>query len=322
MIAALRKAAPASRIDVAVTRAGPRELFENLTGWVDGVAYLPYWEKGRAAFVAALLRERRRPQYDFVFLAYPAYRPEYQVLARAFRARRRFAHRYGRPSLRNLLWLNSDLVPVEQKHNVLRNMHLLAAAGIPALPPEGYLAPAHWVAPAHERAPRTVAVHVGTIKHDGLDAKRWPLEKFVLVCRSLIESGLDVTLVMGPDERPETQFVHSQVPATRIYEGTLADVARFLSTCGAVLTNDSGIGHLAAAVRAPVVSLFGPTPLEYAPFGPSAIALRPTDCPPCFEATRLDMSCKLGIDYACLKRDLPVGLVVETLTNLTLARHA
>lgn len=315
LVEALRAAYPHAVIDVAVTRPGPRELFSGLDGWVDGVIYLPFWEKGAAAFIAALLRERRRPRYGAVFLAYPAYRPEYQLLSRAFPAGRRYAHRYAEPDARNLLWLNSDLIPVEKKHNVLRNMDLLRAAGIPAATPERYLVPASWIADdavRNEHA-NTVAVHVGTIRHDGLDAKRWPLDHFIAVCRALVSEGRRVTLIMGPEEREETMHIHEAVPQTRIFEGRLQDVARFLSACDAVLTNDSGIGHLAAGVGAHVVALFGPTPLEYAPYGPTAVALRPSSCPPCFDAATLDMSCKLNIDYACLKRDLSVDRVLAEL---------
>lgn len=313
----LRRAYPSAVIDVLVTRPSSRDLFAGLRGFVDEVLYLPYWESGAPAFLRALLRERRRPRYDVAFLAYPAYRPEYQIMMRAFRSRRRFAHRYRSPSFRTMLWLNSDLVPVQSKHNVLRNLDLLQSAGIQVEPPSGYLVPPDWRsddAPSREHP--TVAVHVGTIKHDGLDAKRWPLQNFAAVCRKLRDDGIGVTLIMGPEEREETQWIQSMVPEAAIFEGALAEVARFLGRCNAVLTNDSGIGHLAAGVGARVVSLFGPTPLEYAPFGSNAVALRPSPCPPCFDAATLDMSCKRNIDFACLKRDLRVEDVLRALHDI------
>ncbi|MGZ3550169.1 MAG: glycosyltransferase family 9 protein [Vulcanimicrobiaceae bacterium] len=314
-IQALHEQRPNARIDVAVTRSGPRELFSGLTGLVTEVIYLPFWETGALAFVRELLVKCRRRPYDASFLMYPAARREYQVVSRAFPARRRFTHRYFDPSLGNLLWLSSDLVEVQKKHNVLRNLDLLEAAGISAAPGE-YVVPKRWVAPVTERDRKRVAIHVGTIAHDGLDARRWPVPNFIEVARRLAGRGYDVTVIMGPDERKETLAVKEAVPEVHVFEGTLEEVARFLSTCAVVLTNDSGIGHLAAAVDAPSVALFGPTPLDFAPYGRYAIALRPSDCPPCFDPRYLNTGCALNIDYKCLKRDLTVDIVDSALTRV------
>jgi heptosyltransferase-2 len=94
----------------------------------------------------------------------------------------------------------------------------------------------------------------------------------------------------------------------------LPDVARFLSTCALAIANDNGIAHLATAVRTPVIALFGPTPTEFAPFSPAAIALRPSDCPPCFDVRRPMVTCVRNIDFKCLS-DLTVDLVYRTATQ-------
>ncbi|MGR4066130.1 MAG: glycosyltransferase family 9 protein [Vulcanimicrobiaceae bacterium] len=316
MLRALRSAQPGARIDVAVMRAGPKLLFEALAPTVDEVVYLPFWERGKLAFLRELARERSRPPYDCTFLAYPAARAEYYLLAYAFPARRRFAHRYWDPSPTNFLWLFTDLVPVEQKHNVLRNMDLLAAAGIPFETPANYAAPAAWIAPAQGRRPGTIAVHVGSIAHDGLDNKRWPLPYFVEVAAHFVARGFRVEAVMGADERAETLDLVGRVPGVSIVEGRLPDVARHLSTVDVVVCNDSGIGHLAAAVGTRVVALFGPTPVEFAPFGANATVLRPSDCPPCFDPRLLNTNCARNIDYRCLRKDLTPAYVIETVERV------
>jgi len=65
-----------------------------------------------------------------------------------------------------------------------------------------------------------------------------------------------------------------------------------------VLANDSGAAHLAAALGAPTVTLFGSTdPRWTAPRGPAAIALwERLRCAPCFRRT-----CPLADAYACLR---------------------
>jgi heptosyltransferase-2 len=68
-----------------------------------------------------------------------------------------------------------------------------------------------------------------------------------------------------------------------------------LSEFDAVVCGDTGVGHLAAALGVPVVTLFGPTdPLLTAPRGTVAIVTHPTPCAPCFYRA-------CPIDHPCLR---------------------
>jgi ADP-heptose:LPS heptosyltransferase len=245
-------------------------------------------------------------------LLYPAARAEYHALSRAFSARRRYAHRYW-PARARSPWMNTEFVAVEPKHNVLRNLDLLRAAGIPFDEPVAYVAPESWMEPQKMRDDRRVVLHVGTIAHNGLESRRWPLASFACVARWLLANGYDAVALSGPAEQRETAELLAKVPGLRAFEGTLAETARFLSSSRLAITNDSGIGHLAAAVRTETIALFGPTPLEHAPFGPNVHALRPSPCPPCFDVRLLNTECALAIDYACLKRDLSPEYVIDTI---------
>lgn len=314
---ALRAADPDATIHVAVTRPAARELFTGLPQLVDRVLYLPYWERGPMAFAASLVAHKvRSPRYDAAFLMYPAARAEYHALMRAFPARRRFAHRYWPSWRRALQWLKTDLVDVRRTHNVLRNLDLLAAAGIPHEIPTAYAVPESWIAPIENRRPDRIAMHVGTIAHDGLESRRWPLEYFARVAKWLLSRGYEVTAISGPAERHETRRLQEMLPQIHLFEGALPDTARFLSTARLSITNDSGIGHLAAAVGTHEVALFGPTPIEHAPYGPNVTALRPSPCPPCFDVRLLNTTCAMHVDYECLKRDLSPGYVVNCISGI------
>lgn len=313
IVRALKLANAEAIVDVAVTRPGPRLLYAGLQRYVADVLYLPYWEAGLWPFVSAVLAQRRGRRYDASFLAYPSGRRAYEVLLLAFAARRRFAHRHYPRMLLDWSWTRATLVPVRTVANVERNRDLLRAAGIVPDGLPGYLVPDDWVDTPSPRSTRRIAVHVGSIVHDGLAAKRWPLRQFSLLCRRLVADGYEVVLIVGPDERADCDILLAEVPGVTSFAGSLPDVARYLSRCALVVANDNGIAHLAAAVRTPVVTLFGPTPTEFGPFSPEAVALRPSLCPPCFDVRRPVVTCVRNIDFACLA-DLNVELVHQTVT--------
>lgn len=314
-LAALKAERPDARIDVAVLRPGPRELFEGLTRLVERVVYLPFWESGKRAFALALLRNVRFARYDEAYLMYPAARAEYQVLALALGAKRRIAHRYFAPAPRNLLWLNTTLVPIAAAHNVERDLDLLRARGYAPAKPVAYEVPDAWRDDSKKRAD-TIVVHVGNIAHDGLDARRWPATYFAELIVRLRARGWRVVVLSGPSEREVSREVARAGGAADVLELPLREAARYISTCAAVVANDNGIAHLAAGVGTPVLAIFGPTPIDFGPYGKNGVAFRPSACPPCFDPRLLNTECALGIDYACLKRDATVARVESALLKL------
>jgi ADP-heptose:LPS heptosyltransferase len=74
----------------------------------------------------------------------------------------------------------------------------------------------------------------------------------------------------GPMDRAEVQVMESQLDvATQVYrQRPVRAIASYLRCVDLVVTNDTGIMHVAAAAGAPVLSLFGPTdPHQWAPKG-------------------------------------------------------
>ena len=100
------------------------------------------------------------------------------------------------------------------------------------------------------RAP-VLAIHPGA----GSVAKRWALEGFHDVARRWREAGGDVVEIVGPAERD----LPSVAEAHRVVDWSLVDVAALLARADAYVGNDSGITHLAAAMGARGVAIFGPT---------------------------------------------------------------
>ncbi len=150
------------------------------------------------------------------------------------------------------------------------------------------------------------------------DNKRWPLEHFRQLIGQL-RSRLPHTqiLILGGDgDRP--------LGATLAGEGRagvvdltgqldLQELIEVMRRVRALVTNDTGPMHIAAALGRPVVGLFGPTePARTGPYGPQHRILRhELPCAPCLKSRcrwRDPIGCLVGIEPR-LVADEVVGLL-------------
>jgi len=141
-------------------------------------------------------------------------------------------------------------------------------------------------------------------------SKRWPAERYAVTARSLHEvSGLPVLLLGSPAEAALCREIDASAPgACRVLAGvtTLVDAIALIAGARGVVSNDSGLMHVAAAFRIPQVALFGSTSPEHTPpLSPRArvIWLRgelPLDCIPCFERV-----CRYGHTLCLTSIDAP-----------------
>jgi heptosyltransferase III len=97
----------------------------------------------------------------------------------------------------------------------------------------------------------------------GSRRKNWPMERFREV-GALLSATLPVFWCAGPEE-PLNDAVRFE---------DLGALASWLARASILVSNDSGIAHLAAACGVPVLTLFGPTnPRVWAPRGPRTAIL-------------------------------------------------
>ena len=94
---------------------------------------------------------------------------------------------------------------------------------------------------------------------------------------------------------------------------TLPELIEVLRRCELLVTNDTGPMPLAAALRRPVVSLFGPTrPDQTGPYGQTHLALtRPLPCAPCMKSR-----CHWAEPLACLRGLSPARVADEVVHRL------
>lgn len=132
-------------------------------------------------------------------------------------------------------------------------------------------------------------------------AKRWPAEHFAAVARAALERGWDVWVFGADGDRGLADaIVAGAATPGRDDVGqlvnlcgrtSLADVVDLLAATAAVVCNDSGIMHIAAALDTQVIALYGSSsPAFTPPLSLRATVLEQTlDCRPCFER-----DCPLG----------------------------
>jgi lipopolysaccharide heptosyltransferase II len=155
--------------------------------------------------------------------------------------------------------------------------------------------------------------------------KMWLKERFAETAAALVQRhGAPVLLFGSIDEAPRCDeiaaMVKAALPGARVANlaGSLSllETAAAMDHCGVVVTNDSGLMHIAAARKRNVVALFGPTVRQFGffPFGTaSTVVEHPTlACRPCTHIGLPD--CPRG-HFKCM-RELDSGTVITAATKL------
>lgn len=129
------------------------------------------------------------------------------------------------------------------------------------------------------------------------ETKRWPAERFGQVARAL---NYPVVVIGSRSDLNLAETIHHVSPdnvISLVGETTLPELVFVLSKARFVLTNDTGPMHIAAAVKRPVVALFGPTEAKKTgPYGEGHIIVTSNSaCSPCFRKTCNNIECMTDI---------------------------
>jgi len=112
--------------------------------------------------------------------------------------------------------------------------------------------------------------------------KAWPSGHYADLASALTRSGAAVWVLGSRDEASTAEeIVAAAGPHARDLTGTdLREAILALAAADTVVSNDSGLMHVAAALGTPTVAIFGPTsPWHWKPLNPVAAILEPEDEP-------------------------------------------
>jgi heptosyltransferase-1 len=110
----------------------------------------------------------------------------------------------------------------------------------------------------------------------GWGAKMWPAERYGQVAVELAKDGLPSLINYGPGEEELATAVEAAgAGAARRISCSVSDLIALTRRAALFIGGDTGPMHMAAALKVPVVAIFGPTnPQRNGPFGTRSIVLR------------------------------------------------
>lgn len=140
------------------------------------------------------------------------------------------------------------------------------------------------------------------------EAKRWPAEYYAEVANHVIKNGWQVMLFGSDKDVPVTSQINQLTQNQCIDLGgktKLSEAIDLMSLCDTIVSNDSGLMHVAAALNKQLIAIFGSSdPFHTPPMNASAvIEYLGLECSPCFKRT-----CPLT-HLNCLKQITPSKII-------------
>ncbi len=103
---------------------------------------------------------------------------------------------------------------------------------------------------------KVLAIHPGC--NEKFANKRWEVEKYIelveMVLRKIDNSA--VLIIVGPQELKEGEAIRNAVPGSLLVQSDLQNVAALISKIDLMITNDSGLGHIASCSDTPTLTIF------------------------------------------------------------------
>jgi 3-deoxy-D-manno-octulosonic-acid transferase/heptosyltransferase-1 len=303
MFTALRRNFPRAEIEWLVEEdaAGILRGYPGLNNVI--VSRRKTWQKGflgrgrvRSTLreIRSFLRELRHKKYDWVIDIHGIFKSG--LLVALSRGRRKIGYRAtpGISDEGNYFFTRERYKPLSiETHALERYLDLAGNLGVPIAGIPFEFPVSQNAVEAAQKLLKGVGFPGGSfvILHPVAkwETKQWPEENFAKLADSLVGRGVRVVMTGSPGDVESVEGIlsltHSVSGVFNLTGKTgLKELAALFSLSDLVITPDTGPMHLAAAVKAPVVALFGPTaPWRTGPYGPGHRVLRKElPCSPCF----------------------------------------
>ena len=138
---------------------------------------------------------------------------------------------------------------------------------------------------------KLIGIAAGGAENPGqkMHVKRWPKEKYIEFVKLILKEKKNAAILLfgGKNDVELNESIVKETDKIRTYnlagKTTIKQAAALMKKCKVFVTHDSGTMHIAAAVKAPLIVLFGATnPKRFAPRG-STVIKREINCSPCYD---------------------------------------
>lgn len=313
-IDALKRFLPDAEIDILVEDWVAPVLAEH-----PSVHRIVSFERGSLAARARVAHEIRSRRYDVVYNLHGGTTATF--LTRATGARHRVGYAsYQYSQLHNHLSPSPLLLWGQQKtHSVEQQLALLGWTGVPVTDrPPTHLAIS---GDARERVTEllqaaNLADKKFALMHPAaaFATKQWSASNFSQVVDFLAGKGIATTAIAGPNQAPVlNELINAATSRVVAFDLSLPEVSALAARAHLFVGNDSGIAHIAAAVRTPSVVIFGSSNIaHWRPWNtaPAEIVFEEMACQPCH-----GYFCEKFPEPECILR-VPVGRVTAAVERL------
>lgn len=128
--------------------------------------------------------------------------------------------------------------------------------------------------------------------------KEWPVEHYVALIKKIIAEGISIVLAGGPDDKTKGQAIVKQCADSLVIDMTgqtsLRELAALIKGCSFYISADTGPLHFAAALKKPLIAMYGPTKADRTgPYGSknSTVLLSTAKCAGCLKKKCDDWHC-------------------------------
>ncbi|MBI3255375.1 MAG: glycosyltransferase family 9 protein [Candidatus Andersenbacteria bacterium] len=294
VFAAIKKAHPDWHLTVWVAPRGTRALAEADPN-IDEVIEAPY--KNSLAGHLRFIKKLRAEKFDIGIALSPGQLVKGAAFLFLAGIPKRIGHSYPFRNNPRSSFLLTDVVEEDESlHDIEQNLRLLEPLGIPYhLQPTTY----NLSLPESARQKATamlnfhklleapypiIGIHAGSAP--SFLWKRWPLENFAEVAKKLIEKHqVHIVLFGGADEKAQNEALAALISHVKVslIQADLLTTAAVMQHCRLVLSNDSGLMHMASATGIETFGLFGPTNETHTgPRGPKSHIIRANGTEPVY----------------------------------------
>jgi ADP-heptose:LPS heptosyltransferase len=248
------------------------------------------------SFIRSVNSKLKETQYDLCIATYTTPIPYFIEAVRSSRIRlghRIRSQKWYRPRANFLLNLSRPVLQTVDEREPYRHYRLAQALGIQLQnrQPEPRIlvgeaaqeSAAQFIASRGLSTKRLIGVHIGVSA--AMSWKKWPDERWAEVLSTVDDENTFFLFFGSSYESDQIVAASARVRshATEVLDQPIELVAALLLRCELLLSNDSGLGHLAVALGTPTLRIFGPSD-HYGcePFsGPHVTLYRDLTCSPC-----------------------------------------